>query len=42
MKSSAVITIDKRDVHAKGQGQRSQVKAIEVKTNFAPIWAFPV
>ena len=25
----------------KGQGQRSKVKVKEVKTNFAPIWAFP-
>ena len=35
------ITIDKSDVHAKRQGQKSKVKVTEVKTNFAPIWAFP-
>ena len=32
MKFSAVITIDKSDAHAKGQGQRSKVKVTEVKT----------
>ena len=42
MKSSGVITIDKSDVHAKGQGQRSKVKVTEIRTNFAPIWAFLV
>ena len=36
----SVITIDKSDVHAKGEGQRSKVKVTEVKTNFAPIWGF--
>ena len=41
MKFSAVITIDKSDVHSKGQGQKSKVKVMEVKTNFAPIWAIP-
>ena len=41
IKFSGVITIDKSDVHAKGQGQRSNVKVTEVKTNFAPVWAFP-
>ena len=40
IKFSGVIAIDKSDVHAKGQGQRSKVKVKEVKTNFAPIWAF--
>ena len=32
MKFSGVITIDRSDVHAKGQGQRSKVKVTEVKT----------
>ena len=32
MKFSRVITIDRSDVHAKGQGHRSKVKVIEVKT----------
>ena len=32
MKFSVVITIDKSDVHAKGQGQRLKVKVPEVKT----------
>ena len=32
MKFSGVITIDRRDVHTKGQGQRSKVKVLEVKT----------
>ena len=40
MKISGVISIVKRDVHAKGQGQKSIVKVTEVKTNFIPIWAF--
>ena len=35
MKFSWVITIDKRDVHAKGQVQRSKVKVTEVKPNLA-------
>ena len=39
IKFSGVITFDKNDVDAKGQ--KSKVKFIEVKTNFAPIWAFP-
>ena len=30
MKFSGVITSDKSDVHAKGQGQRSKVKVTEV------------
>ena len=29
---SEVITIDRSDVHAKGQGQRSKVKVTEVMT----------
>ena len=37
MKVSGVITIDKSDVHAKGQGQRSDVKVREVKAIFASI-----
>ena len=32
MKFSGVITNDKSDVHAKGQGQRSEVKVTEVNT----------
>ena len=32
MKFSGVITSDKSDVHAKGQGQRSKVKVTEVTT----------
>ena len=32
MKFSEVITFDKSDVHAKGQGQRSKVKVTEVMT----------
>ena len=32
MKFSGVITIDKSDVHAKGQYQRSKVKVADVKT----------
>ena len=35
MNFSGVISIDKSDVHAKGQGQRSKVKVREVKTQFA-------
>ena len=35
MKFSAVITNDKSDVHAEGQGQRSKVKVTEVNTNLA-------
>ena len=44
MKFSGVITNDKSDVHAKGQGQRSKVKVTEVKTQFSrfrtitPVW----
>ena len=35
MKFSGVITNDKSDVHAKGQGQRSKVKVTEVMTPFS-------
>ena len=35
------LTIDRKDVHTKGQDQRSQFKVREVKTKFALIWAFP-
>ena len=35
MKFSGVITIDQRDVHANDQGQRSKVKATEVKTQLS-------
>ena len=44
MKFSGVISNDKSDVHAKGQGQRSKVKVTEVKTQFrcfgtvTPVW----
>ena len=44
MKFSGVITNDKSDVHAKGQGQRSKVKVTEVMTTFSrfrtvtPVW----
>ena len=44
MKFSGVITSDKSDVHAKGQGQRSEVKVTEVTTQFnrfrtvTPVW----
>ena len=44
MKFSGVITNDKSDVHAKGQGQRSKVKVTEVMTPFSrfrtvtPVW----
>ena len=30
-----LVTTDRRDVHAKGQGQRSNVKVIEVMTPFS-------
>ena len=36
MKFSGVITNDKSDVHAKGQGQRSKVKVTEVNTQLNP------
>ena len=44
MKFSGVITSDKSDVHAKGQGQRSKVKVTEVTTplnrfrTVTPVW----
>ena len=31
MKFSGVVTIDNRDIHAKGQNQRSKVKVTELK-----------
>ena len=33
-----IITNDRSDVHAKGQGQRSKVKVTEVKTQFSHFW----
>ena len=44
MKFSEVVTNDKCDVHAKGQGQRSKVKVTEVTTQLSlfqtvtPVW----
>ena len=44
MKFSGVITSDRSDVHAKGQGQRSKVKVTEVNTQLnrfrtvTPVW----
>ena len=44
MKFSGVITNDRSDVHAKGQGQRSKVKVTEVNTQLSrfrtvtPVW----
>ena len=44
MKFSGIITSDKSDVHAKGQGQRSKVKVTEVTTQLnrfrtvTPVW----
>ena len=38
MKFSGVITSDKSDVHAKGQGQRSKVKVTEVTTQLNRFW----
>ena len=38
MKFSGVITNDKSDVHAKGQGQRSKVKVTEVNTQLSGFW----
>ena len=35
MKCSGVITIDKSDVHARGQGQRPKVKVTEVNDQFS-------
>ena len=40
MKFSEVIIIDKSDVHAKSQGQRSKGKVKELKRTFNQIWAF--
>ena len=46
MKFSGIITIDKSDVHAKCQDQRSKVKVTEVKTQLSrfrtvtPIWIY--
>ena len=41
MKFSGIITIDKSDVHAKGQGQKTKVKVTEVKTQtVAPVWIY--
>ena len=44
MKFSGIITSDRSDVHAKGQGQRSKVKVTEVTTQLycfrtvTPVW----
>ena len=44
MKFSGVVTNDKSDVHAKGQGQRSKVKVTEVNSQLScfrtatPVW----
>ena len=38
MKFAGVITNDRSDVHAKGQGQRSKVKVTEVMTPFSRFW----
>ena len=38
MKFSGVITNDKSDVHAKGQGQRSKVKVTEAITQLSRFW----
>ena len=46
IKFSGVITNGRRDVHAKGQGQRSKVKVTEVMTPFSrfrtvtPLWIY--
>ena len=40
MKFSEVIIIDKSDVHAKSQGQRSKGKVKELKRTFNQIWSF--
>ena len=40
MEFSEVIIIDKNDVHAKSQGQRSKGKVKELKRTFNQIWAF--
>ena len=41
MKFYGVFVIDRSDVYAQGQGQRSKVKVTEVKTRFALFWVFP-
>ena len=44
LKYSGVITIDRHDVHARGQGQRSEVKVTEIMIPFSrfrtvtPVW----
>ena len=38
LKFSGVITNDRCDVHAKGQGQRSKVKVTEVMTPLSRLW----
>ena len=38
MKFSGVISIDRSDVLAKGQGQRSEVNVTKVKTQFGRFW----
>ena len=38
MKFSGVVTNDKSDVHAKGQGQRSKVKVTEVNSQLSRFW----
>ena len=38
MKFLGVITNDRSDFHAKGQGQRSKVKLKEVNTPCSPFW----
>ena len=37
MNISAVITVDKDDIHAKVEGQRLKLKAIDIKAKFSPI-----
>ena len=41
-KLSGAITIDKSDAHAKSQGQRSKIKAIDVKQRFLLFKGFQV
>ena len=41
MKLSRVITIDRNDIHAKSQSQKSTVKVTGAKTNFPRIRSFP-
>ena len=38
MKFSGIVIIDKSDVHASGQGRKSEVKVTEVKTQFSRFW----